>query len=141
MPKLCEKMAPGKAAMAAASASLIAFPDEVAATSKTMFAPGAIACAYCTSRLVSIVHENTPCIGFVLMLTCGHVLVSKGLGELPQNIVNDGGAGIPKAESNNAKSLATVGLPKASTITIVCPVPSRVAVEGYSYAFLMKDGV
>src|SRR5437867_6789153 len=124
-------MAPGKAAIAAASASLIAFPEEVAATTRTMLAPGAIACAYCTSRLVSIVHENTPCIGFVLMLTCGHVLVSKGVGELPQNIVKDGGAGIPKTASKSARSLATVGLPKASTITIVCPVPSSVAVGGY----------
>src|SRR3989442_596315 len=68
------------------------------------------------------------------------VLVSKGLGEFPQNIVKDGGAGIPKSESNSARSLSTVGLPKASTMTIVCPAPSMVAVDGYSYAFLMNDG-
>src|SRR5690242_216382 len=115
MPKLCEKTALGKAAIAAASALLMALPDDVAATSRTMFAPGAIACAYCTSRIVSIVQPNSPCLGFPLILTTGQVLVSKGVGEFPQNMVNDGGAGIPKAASNVAKSLAMVGLPNAST--------------------------
>jgi hypothetical protein len=133
-------MAPGKAAMAAVSASLIEFPDEVEATSRTMFAPGAMAWAYSTSRLVSIVQPNTSCFGFTLILTIGHVVGSNGVGELPQNIVKDGGAGIPKRASNSARSAAIVGLPKASTITIVCPVPSRVAVDGNSYAFLMKLG-
>ena len=75
------------------------------------------------------------------MLTTGHVLGSSGVGELPQNIVKLGGAEIPKAESNNARSLAIVGLPKASTITIVWPVPSSVVVDGNSYAFLMNFGV
>src|SRR5216683_1131839 len=110
--------------MAAVSASLMALPDEVEATSRTMLAPGAIAWAYCTSRLVSMVQPNSSCFGFTLMLTTGQVLVSRGVGELPQNIVKDGGAGIPKA----------------STITMVWPVPSRVAVDGNSYAFLMKLG-
>src|SRR2546427_1581139 len=127
--------------MAAVSASLIAFPDEVDATSRTMLAPGAMAWAYSTSRLVSIVQPNSSCFGFALMLTTGQVVVSRGVGELPQNIVNDGGAGIPKRASNNAKSLVIVGLPNASTITIVWPEPSSVAVDGYSYAFLMKEGV
>src|SRR5947199_1493185 len=127
--------------MAAVSASLIAFPDEVDATSRTMLAPGAMAWAYSTSRLVSIVQPNTPCFGFALILTTGQVLGSSGVGELPQNIVKDGGGGIPKTVSNNARSLATVGLPKASTITIVWPVPSRAPVDGNSYAFLMNFGV
>jgi hypothetical protein len=64
------------------------------------------------------------------MLTVGHVLGSSGVGELPQNIVKDGGAEIPKRVSNNARSLAIVGLPKASTITMVWPEPSRVDVDG-----------
>ena|SRR3989442_9644431 len=140
MPKLCENMAPGYAAMAAVSASLMAFPDEVAATSRTMLAPGAIAWAYSTSRLVSMVQPNSSCSGFTLMLTFGQVVVSSGVGELPQNIVKDGGAEIPKRASNNARSLTIVGLPNASTITIVWPVPSRVEVDGNSYAFLMKAG-
>src|SRR6267143_2560472 len=127
--------------MAAASALLMAFPDEVDATSRTMLAPGAIAWAYSTSRLVSIVQPNTPCFGFVLISNIGHVFVSRGVGELPQNIVKDGGAAIPKTASNNARSLAIVGLPKASTITMVWPVPSRAAVDGNSYAFLTNFGV
>src|SRR6266849_190825 len=126
--------------MAAVSASLIAFPDDVAATSRTMFAPGAMAWAYSTSRLVSMVQLNSSCSGFALMLTVGHVVGSRGVGELPQNIVKDGGAAIPKRASNNARSLVIVGLPKASTITIVWPEPSRVEVDGNSYAFLTKLG-
>src|SRR5216683_4121749 len=122
--------------MAAVSASLMALPDEVAATSRTMLAPGAIAWAYCTSRLVSMVQPNSSCSGFTLMLTFGQVVGSSGVGELPQKIVKDGGAEIPKRVSNNARSLAIVGLPKASTITIVWPEPSSVEVEGNSYAFL-----
>ena len=118
--------------MAAASASLMEFPDDVDATSRTMFAPGAIAWAYSTSRLVSMVQLKTPCFGFTLIFTIGHVEGSNGVGEFPQNMVNDGGAAIPKRASNNARSLAIVGLPKASTITIVWPAPSRVAVDGNS---------
>src|SRR6266852_4078773 len=127
--------------MAEVSASLIAFPDEVDAMSRTMLAPGAMAWAYSTSRLVSIVQPNSSCTGFTLMLTFGQVVGSSGVGELPQKIVKDGGAEIPKRVSNNAKSLAMVGLPKASTMTIVWPDPSRVEVDGNSYAFLMKLGV
>src|SRR5690242_13934617 len=113
MPKLCEKMAPGNAAMAAVSALLIALPDDVSATTSTMLAPGAIAWAYSTSRLVSIVQPNSPCFGFAVAprLTVGHVEVSNGVGESPQNIVNDGGAGMWKTASNNARSFAMVGLP------------------------------
>src|SRR6266849_1914658 len=118
----------------------MAFPDDDAATSRTMLAPGAMAWEYCTSRLVSMVQPNSSCLGFALMLTVGHVLGSRGVGELPQNIVNEGGAAIPKRASNTARSLAIVGLPKASTITIVWPEPSSVEVEGNSYAFLTKLG-
>src|SRR2546425_13063730 len=104
--------------MAAVSASLMAFPDEVAATSRTMLAPGAMAWAYSTSRLVSMVQPNSSWNRFALMLTVGHVVGSRGVGELPQNIVKDGGGGIPKRESNSARSPAIVGLPQASTITM-----------------------
>src|SRR5467141_718123 len=108
MPKLCDNMAPGYAAIAAVSALLMAFPEEVAATSRTMLAPGAMAWAYSTSRLVSMVQLNSACFGFTLMLTVGHVVGSRGVGELPQNIVNDGGAEIPNRASNNARSLTIV---------------------------------
>src|SRR2546427_5521783 len=97
-------MAPGKAAIAAASASLIAFPEEVAATSSTMLAPGAIACAYSTSRLVSMVQPKTSCFVLTLMLTCGQVVGSSGVCEFPQKMVKDGGGGIPNVESNRARS-------------------------------------
>src|SRR6266571_9318957 len=109
--------------MAAVSASLIAFPDEVDATSRTMLAPGAMAWAYSTSRLVSMVQPNSSCFGFALMLTTGHVLGSSGVGELPQNIVKDGGAEIPKRVSNNASSHQIVEFPKASKTTFFGPEP------------------
>ena len=64
------------------------------------------------------------------MLTFGQVVGSRGVAELPQNMVKDGGAGIPKRASKSARSLAIVGLPNASTITIVWPEPSRVEVDG-----------
>src|SRR5437867_8824556 len=88
-----------------------------------------------------MVQPNWPCGFWLLMLTLGQVLTSNGVGELPQKIVNEGGAGIPNTASNRARSLAAVGLPKASTITIVWPVPSRVAIDGKLYAFLMNLGV
>src|SRR5712692_9584386 len=112
-------MAPGYRPMAVASASLIAFPEEVEATSRTMLALGAIAWAYSTSRDVSMDHPNSSCVGFrKLVLIFGQL-------PLPQSIVKLGGAGILKNTSKKDRSLAIVGLPKASTITIVWPLPSR----------------
>src|SRR5438477_11041087 len=105
--------------MAAVSASLIAFPDEVDATSRTMLAPGAMAWAYSTSRLVSIVQPNSSCFGFALMLITGHVLGSSGVGELLQNIVIDGGGEIPKRAANNVMLSAIVVLLRASRVTMV----------------------
>src|ERR671922_958542 len=102
----------------------MALPDDVAATSNTIFAPGAMAWAYSTSKLVSMVHPNTSCLGFVLMLALLHWLESNGLGAFPQKMVKDGGLGIPKTASKTARSFVMVGLPKASTITMVCPDPS-----------------
>src|SRR5438094_9203322 len=97
--------------MAAVSASFIAFPDEVDATSSTMLAPGAMAWAYSTSRLVSIVQPNTSCRGLALILTTGHVLGSSGVGELPQDTVKVVGAGMRKCTSSNTRSTAVVGRP------------------------------
>src|SRR5207247_11314315 len=103
-----------------------------AGAASTRLAPRGTASAHCYSRLVSVVQLNSPCCGVLLRFITGQVVGSRGVGELPQKIVKDGGAGIPQTASKSARSLATVGLPKASTITIVCPVPSSVAVDGYS---------
>src|SRR5438128_2789433 len=119
----------------------MALPEEDAATSRTMLAPGAIACAYSTSRLVSIDHPNTSCLGLAVIGTVGHVEGSNGVALLPQKIVKDGGAEMPNTASNSARSLTIVGLPNASTITIVWPEPSSAAVDGNSYAFLMNAGL
>src|SRR6266516_2070677 len=120
IPKLWLKIAPGNAAIAAVSAELIELPDEVDATSRTMLAPGAIAWEYSMSRVVStdqpIWSWKALC---ELKFTTGHVEVSNGVGEFPQKMVNEGGAGILKTLSKVARSLAMPGLPKASTMTIV----------------------
>src|SRR6267143_4387846 len=110
--------------MAFASATLIAFPDDVDATTRTMFAPGAIAWAYSTSRLVSI---DQP-------ISSWNVLLGANAGHPPvgHRIVKEGGAAMPKVLSKTVRSFWTVGLPNASTMSIVWPVPSRV--EGRLYA-------
>src|SRR5207247_1560644 len=87
--------------MAAASATLIAFPELVEATTSTIFAPGAIAWAYCTSKLVSTLQ---PASSWCLSLGAktGH--------PSGHRIVKDGGAGTWNSASNVARSCATVGL-------------------------------
>src|SRR5258708_23292599 len=130
IPKLCDMMLPGYFAIAAASATLIAFPELVAATTRTMFAPGAMAWAYCTSRLVSMLQPTSPwceLFGANVGHPSGH------------RIVKDGGGGRWKILSNVARSCSTVGLPNASTIRIVWPRPSRV--DGKLYALRTKFGV
>src|SRR5262245_21076334 len=58
-------MLPGYCLMAAASAKLIAFPELVGATTSTMFAPGAMAWAYSTSKLVSTAQPNHVMLGAI----------------------------------------------------------------------------
>src|SRR5437867_929745 len=90
MPKLCDMTLPGNCAMAAASTALIALPELVGATTRTIFAPGAIAWAHSTSKLVSMLHPISPWDGF-LGLNVGH--------PAGQRTTNDGGSGIPKVLS------------------------------------------
>src|SRR5712692_3478959 len=104
--------------MALASALLIALPELVEATTNTIFAPGAMAWAYSTSKLVSIAQPNKPWRVLAVIGVAGHPAGS-------HRMVNDGGAGMPKRLSNKARSFGIVGLPKASTIRMVWPVPSR----------------
>src|SRR5713226_488696 len=110
--------------MAAASASLIAFPEEVAATSRTMLAPGAIAWAYSTSRLVSMLHPKGSW-GFPPKWP--PLVTKEGVVHPPggQIIVKDGGGGRRNTASKRARSFEIVGLPYASTMTIVWPDPSK----------------
>src|SRR6266566_8068739 len=117
--------------MAAASAALIAFPELVEATTSTIFAPGAIAWAYCTSKLVSTLQPAS--------LWCVSLGAKTGHPFWGHRIVKDGGAGMWNSASKVARSCATVGLPKASTMRIVCPAPFRV--DGKLYALRTKLGV
>src|SRR5256885_798416 len=71
--------------MAAASAALIAFPELVEATTSTIFAPGAMAWAYCTSKLVSTLQPASSwCVSWGAKT--GH--------PSGHRIVKDGGAGM-----------------------------------------------
>src|SRR5260370_40918712 len=103
MPKLCDMMLPGYSLMALASAELMALPELVEATTSTMFAPGAMAWAYSTSRLVSTVQPSSPWCA-LRGLKVGH--------PSGHRIVNEGGGGMLKTLSNKARSLSIVGLPK-----------------------------
>src|SRR6202020_3061458 len=78
-----------------------------------MFAPGAIVCAYSTSRVVS---PPQPVMSELFLFH---------LGIFPDGvmILNDGGAGSPNCWSKTARSCLIVGEPNASTITIVSPLP------------------
>src|SRR5262249_56743677 len=82
------------------------------AIASTMFAPGAIACAHSTSNVVSTDQPNW--LGS---------LTSNGGGEPAGVISVNDGLGSPITASNVCRSVAIVGLPKASMITIVPPVP------------------
>ena len=80
-----------------------------------MFAPGAIACAYWTSRSVSAAQP-----------AMSELVGSKGgTGPAGWMIVNFGGSGRPKAVSKVFRSASAVGLPNESTIAIVVPLPVR----------------
>ena len=78
-----------------------------------MFAPGAMACAYSTSRVVS---PPQPVMSESLEFHFGIFPVGA-------MIVNDGGAGSPNCLSKTARSCLIVGEPNESTITIVSPWP------------------
>src|SRR3984957_13161387 len=80
-----------------------------------MLAPGAIVCAYSTSRVVSPPH---PVISESPEFHPG--IVPDGA-----MIVNDGGAGRPNCLSKTPRSCLMVGEPNEATITIVSPFPGR----------------
>src|SRR2546425_12861734 len=93
---------------------LIVLPDEVGATARTMFASGAIAWAHSTSRVVSTAHPPT---SWSLLLK---LLDGQPTGQITWK---EGGSGRPKVASKNLRSFSIVGLPNASTMTIVWPRP------------------
>ena len=78
-----------------------------------MFAPGAMVCAYSTSRVVS---PPQPVMSESLEFQLG--IFPSGV-----MIVNDGGAGSLNCWSKTARSCLIVGEPNESTITIVSPLP------------------
>src|SRR5580704_8540003 len=117
-------LTPGRV-IADCTAALISDAAPVAATTSTILAPGAIACAHCTSSEVSMAHITS---SFCASLKTGQPSVG-------HTMVKLGGSGMANVRSNIAKSEVLksgdvvgtiVGLPYASTIAIVCPVPSKV---------------
>src|ERR1700733_2712976 len=78
-----------------------------------MFAPGAMVCAYSTSRVVS---PPQPVMSESFLFHFG--IVPDGVMTL-----SDGGAGRLNCLSKTARSREIVGEPNESTITIVSPLP------------------
>jgi hypothetical protein len=79
-----------------------------------MFAPGAMACDHCTSSEVSSAQPT-------MLSSLGSNAGVPGI----VTTVKDGGSGSPNAASNAFRSSAAVGLPNASRMTMVRPVPSN----------------
>ena len=82
-----------------------------AVSARTIFAPGAMECAYSTSRVVSSAQPTWV------------ELVGSKAGTLPNLMICRSGLGRPNCLSNVLMSLLIVGDPYESTMTIVRPAP------------------
>src|SRR5215470_12433514 len=129
-PKLCEMTSPMLLSIAYLVAARMSVSLLLGAISSTMFAPGAVACAHSTSSVVSTDQPNWLA-----------RLMSNGGGEPTGVICVNDGLGSPITESKVCRSEAIVGLPKASTMTIVRPVPlmPRLSSGVMLYAFWIWD--
>ena len=87
--------------------------SETGVSSSRILAPGANTCVHSTSSVVSSAQP-------VMSLLFGS---NGGTGPASWRTVSDGGSGRPKVWSNTCRSFAMVGEPKASTMTIVRPLP------------------
>ena len=85
--------------------------SSVLATASTIFAPGAIPCAYSTSSDVSIAHVMKSLEPASVTCVCWFTIVKLG------------GSGKPFSASNCARSCWMNGEPYAVTIRIVWPAP------------------
>jgi len=113
------------------------------ATTSTILAPGASPCTCVTSRVVSSAQPTAPHSAAFGAVERSEIVFTGQLSEAapvhdgPQSTVTVA-VGRPKVVSKVFRSDCMVGLPKASTITIVEPVPSSPL--GKSYAFWRKLG-
>ena len=104
-PKLCEMTSPTPALISDASALIISgkpVTPSVSATevsASTIFAPGAMECAYSTSRVVSSAQPTMV------------ELVGSNAGMLPNLTIRRSGLGKPNCWSNTLRSLRIVGEP------------------------------
>ena len=116
-PKLCVITSPMPRSISDFSAFIISGKPDVPSTSatgvsaRTIFAPGAMAWAYSTSRVVSSAQP-----------TMVESLGSNG-GTLPNFMTCRSGSGSPHCSSKTCRSFAMVGEPNESTITMVRPAP------------------
>ena len=116
-PKLCVITSPMPRSISDFSAFIISGKPDVPSISatgvsaRTIFAPGAMACAYSTSRVVSWAQP-----------TMVESVGSNG-GTLPNFITCRSGSGNPHCWSKTCRSFAMVGEPNESTITMVRPAP------------------
>src|ERR1700728_2679212 len=87
--------------------------SDTGVSTSRMLAPGAMVCAYSTSRVVS---PPQPVMSELFLFHFG--ISPDGV-----MILNDGGAGSLNCWSKTARSCLIVGDPNESTITIVSPLP------------------
>ena len=116
-PKLCVITSPMPWSISDFSAFIISGRPVVPSVSatgvsaRTIFAPGAIECAYSTSRVVSSAQPT--------MVES----VGSNAGTLPNFITCRSGSGNPHCWSKTCRSVAMVGEPNESTMTMVRPAP------------------
>src|SRR5215475_13487018 len=111
-PKLCEMTSPTLWSITYLVVARMSESLLLGATASTMFAPGAVTCAHSTSSVVSTAQPNWLA-----------SLMSNGGGAPAGSICVKEGLGSPITASKFCRSVAIVGLPKASTMTIVRPAP------------------
>jgi hypothetical protein len=85
--------------------------SETGVSARTIFAPGAMECAYSTSRVVSAAQPTMS------------ELVGSNAGTLPNLMTCRFGSGNPNCASKTLMSFWIVGEPNESTITMVRPRP------------------
>ena len=111
-PKLCETTSAALWSSTHRVASSRSWSASDRATTRTIFAPGAITCAHSTSSEVSPAQPSA--------------VSWSGAAERPVGVTTERlGSGSPHVASKSERSCAIVGLPYASTTAIVVPLPSR----------------
>src|SRR3984957_9601820 len=126
-PKLWDSTSPRLCLITNCCADKMSASWSLLASTRSMVEAGAMACAHWTSREISEAQSTSSAlVGSNGVSPSGAMMLSLGFGS-------------PNVESNSARSLAMVGLWKASTMAMVLRAP--VSLLGTSYAARIWVGV